>query len=426
MKEELLHAAWHFGLFDKQDLVTEEGEPVEIIHAGHYNKNSGPDFFNARIRLGGIVLAGNLEIHIRSDDWYDHGHQHDPAYENVILHVVWETGKPTVCGKQKIPVLCLGKRVWPSVIENYTLLMGSLGRIPCENQVNSVPDEILRLWLSRMTAERLEQKADEAKRLIQDLKYGQEQAFFMLLAGSFGFHVNRAPFEELAGALDIRLFAKHRDSLFQIEALLFGRAGLLNRDFKDTYAQELQKEFSFLRLKYGIQPMNPATWKFGRTRPANFPSIRIAQLAALIHRSKFLMSSVIEAESASALRKLFMAEPSAYWEARYDFDKPAKKGSRALSEPSIDLLIVNTVAPFLYYLGTRAGMQEYVDKAQRFLESVKPEHNHITAIWQDLGFSARCAADSQGMIHLFRNYCSGRKCLQCALGNKLLAKSAGE
>jgi hypothetical protein len=422
MKEEFLHAAWQFGLFDKNRLLTDQGDEVEVIHPGIYNRNSGPDFFNGRIRLNGIQLAGNIEIHIKSDDWYAHGHEMDAAYENVILHVVWDTGKPVKCRDRNIPTLSIKNKVWPRVLENYNYLMGSMERIPCEKRITAVPDGIVRMWLTRMTAERLQQKAETAKALVSELKYSPEQAFFILLAGNFGFHVNKAPFEELARLIDVKLFAKHKSSLFQIEALLFGCSGLLDRELPDAYAREMQKEYSFLRLKYGLSSMNPAAWKFGRTRPANFPSIRMAQLAALIFQSKFLMSSILEAESAASLRKLFSAKPSPYWQERYDFGKPAKKTSGSLSDASIDLLLVNTVAPFLYFSGIRAANEEWKEKALSILESVKPEQNRITSIWREAGFAARCAADSQGMIHLFRQYCSNKLCLQCAVGNKILSE----
>ena len=422
MKEELLHAAWNFGLFHQQTLLTDEGDEVEILHPGMYNKNSGPDFFNGRIRLGGVTLAGNIEIHVKPDDWYAHGHQEDPAYENVILHVVWDAGKVTRCGGRRIPTLSIKDKVWPSAIENFNRLMASLERIPCESQMHTVPDTIVRLWVGRMATERLQLKAENARRLVSDLKYSPEQAFFVLLAGSFGFHVNREPFEELAKGLDVKLFAKHKPSQFQIEALLFGRAGLLEGSFTDSYVAELQKEFSFLRLKYGLVPMNAASWKFGRTRPANFPTVRLAQLAALLHRSRGLLSAILESESTQALRRLFAAEPSAYWENRYDFDKPSKTARKPLSESSVDLLLVNTVAPFLFYTGIRTGNETLKEKALSVWESVKPENNHITAIWRDLGFSPRSAADSQGMIHLFRSYCTGRLCLQCGIGNKVLSE----
>lgn len=420
MKEELLHAAWHFGLFDKNGLYTDDGDEVEIIHPGMYNRNSGPDFFNGRIRLGGVQMAGNIEIHIRGDDWYAHGHEKDPAYENVILHVVWETGKPTRCGRRKIPTVGIKNRVWQSAVENFDRLMGSLARIPCENQLHVVPDSVIRMWITRMAVERLEVKAEAARHLVTDLKYSPEQAFFILLAGNFGFHINREPFEELAKGLDMKLLSKHKSSCFQIEALLFGRAGLLEATFTDGYALDLQKEFSFLRLKYGIMPMNAASWKFGRTRPANFPTVRLAQLAALVFRSRFLMSAILEAESAQALRKLFSAEPSKYWLTRYDFDKPSKPLPKTLSDASVDLLLVNTVAPFLFYTGMRTGDETLKEKAMSVLESVKPESNHITDIWKQAGFVPRCAADSQGIIHLFRVYCSQKLCLSCAVGNKLL------
>ena len=423
MKEELLHAAWQFGLFDKTNLITDEGEEVEILHPGLYNKNSGPDFFNGRIRLDGVLLAGNIEIHVKSDDWYSHGHQHDSAYENVILHLVWDKGKQIRCGKRIIPTISLKDKVWPSAIENFNELMASLERISCEKRIHTVPDSMVRMWLARMTAERLEHKAENARRLVSDLKYSPEQAFFILLAGNFGFHVNREPFEELAKGLDVKLFSKHKSSQFQIEALLFGRAGLLQRDFSDTYASELQKEFSFLRLKYNVPSMNPASWKFGRTRPANFPTIRLAQLAALIYKSKFLMSAILEIESTAALRQLFLTEVSTYWQTHYDFDKPAKKTGKNLSDSSIDLLLVNTVAPFLFFSGMRTGDEHLKEKALSVLESVKPENNHITAIWRDVGFSAKCAADSQGMIHLFRMYCMQKLCLNCSIGNKLLSEA---
>ncbi len=422
MKEELMHAAWRFGLFDRQHLIADSGERVEILQPGLYNTDSGPDFFNGSVTLDGIRLVGNIEMHVHADDWYAHGHETDPAYENVILHVVWTEGKTTFCGGRKIPTLSLKDKIWPEAIDNYARLMGSLGRIPCEGRINSVPDTLIRMWLSRMTAERLDRKAGELAEWINRLKYSPEQAFFILLAGNFGFHTNKVPFEELAKGLDARLFSKHKDSLFQIEALLFGRSGLLERAFSDSYGHELAKEFSFLRLKYGLAPMNPAAWKFGRTRPANFPTLRLAQLAALIYRSKFLMAALLEAESASALRKLFMAEPSEYWKSRYDFDKPSKTATGKMSDASIDLILVNTVAPFIYYTGMRSGDEGVKERALSVLESVKPEVNHITAVWREAGFSPRCAADSQGMIHLFRKYCTNRLCLQCAVGNKLLSQ----
>lgn len=422
MKEELLHAAWHFGLFDKHALFTDEGDEVEILHPGIYNKNSGPDFFNGRIRLGGLQLAGNIELHVRADDWYAHGHETDPAYENVVLHVVWDGGKDTRCGARRIPTLRLRNKVWPSAIDNFERLMASLERIPCEKHVHTVPDALVRLWVARMAVERLEQKAENARRLVSDMRFSPEQAFFILLSAGFGFHVNREPFEEMAKGLDVRLFSRHKGSLFQTEALLFGRAGLLEKDFGDAYAAELQKEFSFLKRKYGLVPMNVASWKFGRTRPANFPTVRLAQLAALVHRSEWLMSAILESESTQALRRLFLVAPSPYWEDRYDFDRPAAKSLKKLSENAIDLLLVNTVAPFLFHTGVRTMDERLKEKALSVWESVKPERNHITDIWRELGFSPRCAADSQGMIHLFRSYCLQKQCLACGIGNKLLSE----
>lgn len=422
MKEELLHAAWQFGLFDKTGLITDEGDEVEILHPGLYNKNSGPDFFNGRVRIGGVQMAGNIEIHVKSDDWYAHGHQTDSAYENVVLHVVWDKGKPIQCGKRRIPTVSIKEKVWPSAIENFNDLMSSLERIPCEKRIHTIPDALVRMWLSRMTAERLEHKAENARQLVIDLKFSPEQAFFILLAGNFGFHINREPFEEMAKGLDVKLFSKHKNSQFQIEALLFGRAGLLEGNFSDAYPSELQKEFSFLRMKYNISPMQAASWKFGRTRPANFPTVRLAQLAALIYKSKFLMSAILQVESATALRQLFKAEVSPYWQNRYDFDKLSKKGNKVMSENSIDLLMVNTVAPFLFFSGIRSGDDHLKEKALSILESVKPENNHITAIWREVGFSPRCAADSQGMIHLFKMYCMEKLCLNCSIGNKLLSE----
>lgn len=420
MKEELLHAAWQFGLFEKSNLYTDTGEIVEILRVGSYNTGSGPDFFNARIRLGNILLAGNVEIHVRAEEWYAHGHENDKAYENVILHVVLNGDKPVRCGKRKIPTVKLDGRIWSSVTENYEQLMDSLGKVPCENSLQNVSDSFVRLWISRVAAERLEEKTQQAKRLVSDFKYSSEQAFFILLAGNFGFHVNRIPFEEMATGIDVRLFSKHKNSRFQIEAMLFGRAGLLEREMPDAYAQELQKEFSFLRLKYAIVPMNAAAWKFGGTRPANFPTVRLAQLAALIFRSSFMMSAILESESAVALRRLFMAEVSPYWKTHYDFGKSSAKNQNGLSSASVDLLLINTVAPFLFYSGIKTANDELKERAVSLLESIKPERNKITEIWANAGFPARCAADSQGMLHLFRNYCSNKRCLHCGIGNKIL------
>jgi hypothetical protein len=419
MRESILHYVWQHKLFTAQQLVTTEGEPVDVIDVGKHNTDAGPDFFNAKIRIGETLWAGNVEIHTRSTDWHKHSHHSDKAYNSVILHVVSEVdGEIFRADGAKIPQLVL---VYPKhIAENYDRLITEQKWISCEDKIAAVPGIVIESWKNALLTERLEQKMQAITTLLTESNQHWEEAFYITLARNFGFGTNSQAFESLAKSIPLSVLGKHKDQLLQIEAVLFGQAGLLTDEATDEYAARLKQEYSFMKAKFGLQPINASQWKLLRLRPDNFPHVRIAQFASLIHTSSKLFSKIVENPEIEYLRSIFVCEPSDYWKRHYLFSHESPVRDKKLGAQSINVLLINTVVPFLFCYAQQKNNQTLKDKALQLLEQLPSERNAIITAWQKLGINSASAYDSQALLQLKKQYCDDKKCLRCRIGHKVL------
>ena len=421
MKESFLHFLWRWRRFDANNLHTTEGIPLELLHPGEWNHHAGPDFFNARLRIGDTIWAGNVELHVRASEWVAHRHSDDPAYDNVVLHVVFEEDQPIVRpGGERIPCLELKGRIPPKILDTYQRLEQERAWIPCQNFYQNAPDIIRLNWLDRMLVERLEQKTATIDQVLMDTNNHWEEAFYRLLARNFGLKVNVAPFETLARSLPLSTITRHKHNLSQVEALVFGQAGMLDKSFEDKYPRILAKEYQFLQHKYGLTPMNGSQWKFLRLRPANFPTIRMAQFAALMHQSAHLFSQILEVETIRELEHLFEVQINGYWQDHFQFDKPSSKRPKNLGRDFVHLLVINTIVPFLFHWGRMKKQEDFEKRALQLLEQLPAESNTILQEWEALGVKAKNAYQSQSLIHLKTQWCDEKRCLECAIGNAIL------
>ncbi len=419
MKESILHYIWQHKLFTPHSLLTTEGEKVEIIDVGKINTDAGPDFFNAKIKIGDTIWAGNVEIHTRASDWKIHNHQADQAYDSVILHVV-KFADTEILRKNgtKIPQIEL---IYPhNIEENYEQLISEQKWIPCEDKISKVPNIFIQSWKTTLLTERLEQKMKAISQLLDNNNQHWEEAFYITLARSFGFGTNSQAFEALAKSLPLSALGKHKNNLFQIEALLFGQSGLLVDQISDEYCLQLKKEFEFMKAKFNLQPLKSEFWKLLRLRPDNFPHIRIAQFAGLIHSSSKMFSRIVEQPEIKYLNELFNCEPSEYWKTHYTFGNQSLEKTKKLGKTSINSILINTVIPFLFCYASQKGIQELKDKALQLLEFLPAEQNSVIAGWKQLGLNAETAFDSQALLQLKKYYCDDKKCLRCRIGHKVL------
>ncbi|MDP2424607.1 MAG: DUF2851 family protein [Bacteroidales bacterium] len=424
MKEEVLHYLWKFQLLDGH-LFAADGLPITVIKPGLHNTDSGPDFVDARIQIGDTMWAGNVEIHIHASSWHDHHHHTDQAYDNVILHVVVDNDRQIKrTDGQLIPTLVCDKHINRQFYARYKQLMESRLWVPCVRLIKDCPPFITASWLSTLMVERLHQKSTEMEEVLKNTKYDWEETFYRFVARSLGLKINTLPFELLASSLPQKILAKHRDRPLQIEALLFGQAGFLQKDVAEPYPTTLKREYEFLRKKYNLQPIENSLWKFMRLRPTSFPTVRIAIIAKLM-ASHALFSKVIESTRAEQLRQLFNVEVSDYWSDHFRFGIISKTHrNKKLGVQSVDLLLINTVIPMLFLFGRYHGNQDLMDRAIHFLESMPAEENNITRKWTDLGIRISDAATSQALLHLKKWYCTPKKCLTCRIGNELLRKGS--
>ncbi len=418
MKEDLLHYVWQYGLFAMDSLKTTGGQKVEIIDRGKKNEDAGPDFFNAKIKIGETLWAGNVEIHLSSADWNRHNHQHDKSYNSVILHVVEKADRP-VCRQtgEEIPQLEIPVR--EEIKERYELLLSSKAWIRCEPLWGQLSPEFIKLHLNKLLHERFVRKTDAILTHLAQNNNDWEETFYVFLAKNFGMNTNSLPFELLAKSLPLACLGKHKDNLMQIEALLFGQAGLLEGKTNDEYFRLLQKEYRFLRQKFSLSPIDPSLWKFAKMRPVNFPTIRIAQFSMLIHRSCKLFSRLLETGELMELRRFFRYETSAYWENHYSFGEISPRRKKVIGEESMDVLLINTVIPFLFAFSIKKDRLEILERAYGLLEMIAPEQNSIIAKWRQLDVSVENAYDTQALLELKKQYCDEKKCLQCGLGYRL-------
>jgi len=426
MTERLLQFIWQFQYFNKSELTTTAGEMLQIVFPGQYNTNQGPDFSDAKIKIGKTTWAGTVELHIKTSDWYKHNHQVDKNYNNVILHVVWEDdgnrkGAPANKTEQRpvVPVVEMKDRVSKILLQRYEELMNSSAFIPCENTITSVRDITWKSWEERLLAERLMRKAKTVEIFLQQNNYHWEETFWWLLARNFGMKVNADVFEAMARTISINILAKHKGQVHQLEALLFGQAGLLEGKFSEDYPKLLQREYKFLKEKYKLKPVHQQV-HFLRMRPGNFPTIRLAQLAVLITESAHLFSKIKEAKTVKEVSSWFDVTANDYWHYHYRFDEVSGYKKKKLGAAMIDNIVINTVATVLFSYGSYHDENKYKDKALKWLEKTAAEMNSITRGFVKLGVENKNAFDSQALIELKNEYCNKKRCLDCGVGNAIL------
>jgi hypothetical protein len=421
MKEAFLHFLWRTRRFDATALTTTQQQPLHIIRTGQHNTHAGPDFFNARINIDGTEWAGNIEMHLRSSEWAAHGHQNDAAYDNVVLHVVWDDDQPVRRPDGSlVPCLSLRGRVQAGLLNNYQRLLHEQDWIPCAKAIGEVPDLVRHNWFDRLAAERLELKTGALLHALETTENHWEEAFYRILARSFGLKVNSEPFEMLARSLPWAVVTKHRHNLFQLEALLFGQAGMLEGVFQEEHPRQLAKEYRFLRHKYQLVPIPASNWKFLRLRPASFPSIRLAQFARLLHQTEHLFSQLLETDTLQELVPVFQVELDGYWHTHYRFEQTSEPRPKRIGPDFMQVLAINTLVPALFLYGKLRHRADCQEKALRWLDELEPEENTIIEGWKTLGIRPRNGADSQALLHLKQHYCDQRRCVECAIGSCLL------
>ena len=434
--ERLYHYTWQHRLFLRYPLQTYGcGETVEVIDVGLYNTDAGPDFFNAKIKIGGILFVGNVEIHERASEWYEHGHQNDPAYENVILHVCGDidTEVKTKSGRS-IPQIVIS--VPEDVKEHYESLLANPHYPPCYQIIPELSPLMVRNWMSVLSVERLEYKTHRVMSLLDETGNDWERTFFILLSRAFGFGINSDAFEQWARRMPLIMVGKHRDNLTQVEAFFFGQAGMLGdeavaEERRDTYFLTLQREYDFLSRKFSLSPISFSLWRMLRLRPQNFPQIRLSQLAKLYHRNSLNFSVITELSDLDALRKMLRVGVTPYWATHYTFGRehqPATSGKQGdepkqMSESTVNLLLINAVIPLLFAYGRLYDREDICQRALSWLEQLPAEHDRISRTWQEVGLPVSCAADTQGLLHLRHFYCDRKDCLRCRFGKEYINRS---
>lgn len=431
MKEEFLYYIWENRLTDKA-LQTTEGEAVEVVSTGYRNTDSGPDFLEAKIKIGDKLWAGHVEIHVKASDWKRHGHKSDKAYQNVILHVVYENDTKST----DLPTLELKGRFDETLFANYQRFISSKAWIPCANSIAQVPPFTRLSWLDRMAVERLESKAQTVTKLLETNQFDWEDALYQLLMRYFGLKVNNEAFETLAKILPFKTLLKHADNLLQVEAMLFGCAGFLESEFPEEYPQLLKREFAVMKAKFNLIAMPAERWKFMRMRPSNFPTIRLAQMAQLIHKNGCLFSKIREAKTVDVVKALFDVTASGYWETHYRLVGLSCHGSRNddvqlpqcdsptkpkhLGKTTADVLIINAVVPLLFCYGKLHKDESVCETAMQFLEAIEAEDNTVIRHFRLCGITAQNAMQTQALLHLYNMYCKRKRCLECRMGHVLM------
>ena len=416
---------WKHRLWRSEDMVTNTGKKVRVVDPGLLNTDAGPDFFNAKIEIDGHMWVGNVEMHYRATDWKRHHHDSDKAYDSVILHVVAKDDAPVRrTNGELIPQLVL--EVSPQFNADYASLVGATIEVPCATKIKQVPHLTIVEWVEGLAFERLHGKVERIHQLLDSFNGSWEDVCYVTLARNFGFGINNDAFERLARRTPLRLLGKHSDSVLQIEALLFGQAGMLDaqKPGMDSYYNQLCTEYAFLSNKFQLTPMEKESWKLFRIRPQNFPYRRIAMLAQFIEGGFRMMNRILEAEGEKEMRALFEMELSGYWTKHYTFGKPNERATATLSCSSTDIILINTVAPLLYAYGELTGNYEMTDKAIKLLEDLRAESNSIVSHFVAYGIDCPDALTSQALVQLKREYCDARKCIYCKIGHHLLSKAA--
>ena len=416
MTERLLQYIWQFQYFNRSELQTTDGEEVVVILPGSLNKNQGPDFLNAKIKIGNTIFAGTIEVHCKASEWEKHQHHKDNNYRNVILHVVNEKDASF---DNHIPVLELQSRISNIMLEQYEKLMAETSFVACAGSIHTIKDITWFSWKERLLVERLTRKAEKIQILLEENRAHWEETFWWLLARSFGTKVNVDAFEALARSLPVTILSKHKNSIHQLEALLLGQANLLNRNFEEEYPRLLQREYRFLKTKYDLKPVDVPV-QFLRMRPGNFPTIRLAQLAMLISSSSHLFSKILETENVEEVKKWLTCTANDYWHYHYHFHLQSNFKKKALGSSMIDSIIINTIVPSLFAYGLYHKSEPHKAKVLRWLEQISTENNSILSGFALLSVKSNSAYDSQALIELRNEYCTKKRCLECSVGNAIL------
>lgn len=420
MQEDLLAFVWKYRLFNEFALYNIESLGFEILSQGKQNHDAGPDFIGAKFKTSEAIWVGNVEIHLKSSDWNVHQHHHDKNYNNTILQVVGKHDKDVFTEDGRLlPVLEVKIN---ELMQNKFHDFKNNGKwISCQDDIQVVDTLKRNIWLGNVLIQRLDRKSAQIIEFLNANKNNWEETFYILLARNFGFKINAEPFEWLAKSIPLNVLAKHKNSLLQIEALLFGQAGFLDTDsLTENYYLELKREYNFLKGKYNLKPIEKYLWKFLRLRPSNFPYIRISQFATLIYQSKSLFSRILEMSNISEIEKLFNTKASSFWDCHYTFEKKSGKRQKYLGNQSVSSILINTVIPIIFVYGKYTDNEDIKEKSLTFLEAIKAENNKITRGWQSCGLQITSAYYSQALIEQKNNYCNNIKCLNCGIGIEIL------
>ncbi|MEI6019789.1 MAG: DUF2851 family protein [Bacteroidota bacterium] len=420
-KEDFLQFLWHHKLFLPLPFITVSGKEIRILKQGELNHNAGPDFFNAQIKIQDLLLVGNVEIHIKTSDWLKHGHLTDVNYNNLILHAVYEHDMDLEQNvRHRVEVLELKKLIDPQSLNLYMQVFQTKQKLVCANQLKHCKDIVMIAWLERMSIKRLEEKFNRLHHWFEYYQLDYTQTFYISLLRNFGFNVNGEAFELLAKQLPLIILLKHSKNLIQLESLLLGTAGLLDQQYKNDYLHLLQNEFEFLRNKYSIIPLNKALFKFSRLRPANFPDLRLAQFAALLHHApEIFMAPQLQIDYA-AISKKFAFSPDGYWQNHYSLDGESQLRPIKLGKQATENTIINSFAPFLFFYARKTGHSELEQKALALWQACQFEVNSISKLFSAKKTVLKTAADSQALIQLFHSYCKNKRCLTCGIGSGIL------
>ena len=420
MKEDFLHYIWQYKKFDFTNLKTTSGESVSIINVGNFTQLAGPDFFNAQIEINNQKWAGNIEIHIKSSDWYVHHHERDDKYDSVILHVVWEHDAAIFRkDNSEIAVLELKNYVSQDLVHQYEKLKAIKSWVYCENEIKTIPQFVLKNWQERLFFERLERKSIPIESLLLENQNDWEATFFCFLSRNFGLNTNGDSFFKMAQTVPFSVIRKEAFEVENLEAIFFGRAHLLELDKEDNYWKDLKFRWNYIQHKHQLEPVFIDSVQFFKHRPDNFPTIRLSQLASLYHVHQNLFSKVITAKSREELYQIFQVSVSEYWQTHYNFDKVSPKKAKSLSKSFIDLLIINTIIPFRFAYEKSLG-KETIEENIAFLEKITAEKNTIIDKFKTIGIASKNAFETQSLLQLKKEYCDKSKCLQCAVGLELL------
>lgn len=419
LREELLHYVWKMKKFNLQNLHTLSGSKISILHFGYHNDNAGPDFLQAKLKIDQTTWVGNVEMHLKSSDWNKHLHQKDPAYDNVILHVVYDHDDEVYNSKGiKLEVLELKSRIPTLFLNSYRKLINGKTWIPCQTQFKKVDDTLVSIYLLGLSIERLRTKSGRVKQILMDTNNNWEEVCYRQLLKYFGFKINEHGFERLALSLPYKLVVKYAHDEMSLSALFFGQSGLLEE--LDEFSSALQKEYQFLSHKYGLKKMQRSEWNYLRLRPANFPEIRIAQIIAIYLKEGSLFTRLSEMKEVAEIYKLMDCELNDYWLDHYQFGKKSIKRKKKLGRKSMDSIIINLLVPLIFSHGQFCSKDSVMERALKLFESVNAEKNSIISKWAELGYRAKNGQETQGLLQLKKNYCDSFRCLECRIGNRIL------